>query len=218
MRKILSVVLNPIIDFSLKIVVFLFGLIYKYDSYRRYFVLETIARIPYFCYLASLHLYQTWGSHPSLKLMDLHYKENKNEEYHLMIMEALGGGKFWFDRVLAYVIGFFYYGVNLVLYWIAPSSAYFLMQKVETEAVHSYSEILKLKEKELKESKVPEIALEYFYSNQARMTTAPEKQGKVTLYQVFESIKQDEQVHVQDMTRCGNMSSLYTATPGSELG
>jgi ubiquinol oxidase len=217
MRKIISKILNPIISFSLKIVVFLFGLVYKYDSYRRYFVLETIARIPYFCYLASLHLYQTWGSHPSLKLMDLHYKENKNEEYHLLIMEALGGGDVWFDRVLAYILGFLYYGVNLVLYWIAPASAYYLMQLIETEAVHSYSEILKLKEKELTDSKVPEIAIEYFYSNQVRMTESPQKQDKITLYQVFESIKQDEQVHVVDMTKCGNMPSLYTRTPGAEL-
>ena len=29
--------------------------------YRRFFVLETVARVPYFAYLSVLHLYETMG-------------------------------------------------------------------------------------------------------------------------------------------------------------
>jgi ubiquinol oxidase len=217
MRKLLSKILNPIIEVSLKFVVFLVGLFYKYDSYRRYYVLETIARIPYFSYFACLHLYQTLGSHPALELMDLHYKENLNEQWHLMIMEDLGGGKFWLDRIFARVLGFFYYGVNIVLYLIAPESGYFLMKKVETEAVHSYNEILKLRSEEFKNTPAPAVALEYFYSKDGRMTPAPQKRENVTLFDIFESIRDDEQVHVDDMSECQHLPSLYTSTPGIEL-
>ena len=217
MRHFLSKIFNVLIDFFLPIVIFLVGLIYRYDSYRRYFVLEVIARVPYFCYLSCLHLYQTLGSHPALELMDLHYKENLNEEYHLMIMESLGGGDRWYDRWLASVIGFFYYFVNNILYLLAPESGYYLMQKIETEAAHSYNQILKLREKEFKSTKATGIALEYFYSLDGRMTPTPHKKEEISLYDVFSSIRDDEQVHVDDMLECEHMPSLYTSTPGMEL-
>jgi len=134
-----------------------------------------------------------------------------------MIMEDLGGGDFWFDRVFARVLGFFYYFVNIILYILAPESGYYLMQKVETEAVHSYNEILKLREKEFKNTPAPEVALEYFYSTDGRMTPAPKTQEKVSLYDIFESIRDDEQVHVDDMLECEHLPSLYSGTPGVEL-
>lgn len=190
--------LNPIIDIFVAITVWLLDFFYDY-SYRRFFVLEVIARIPYFSYLSVLHLCQTLGWHPALEQMDLHYKETMNEEYHLLIMENLGGGKNWYDRVLVNILGVFYYWIAASLYIISPSSGYYLMEVIEKHAAHSYTDFLKLKEKELKKISANGIALKYYYSSQARMTKVPKKEDKISLYQIFESIKNDELVHVSDM-------------------
>jgi hypothetical protein len=148
--------------------------------------------------------------------MNLHYKESVNEEYHLMIMESLGGNSKWYDRVFARIFSVFYYYFNIVLYLVAPESAYYLMQKVEQEATISYAKLLEIKGFELKNIAAKGVQLEYFYSNEARMTPAPTK-SSVTLFDIFESILKDEQTHIKDMSTCEKMPSLYTEAVGSEL-
>jgi hypothetical protein len=56
-----------------------------------------------------------------------------------------------------------------------------------------------MKGEELKKIEATGIALEYYYSNNARMTKAPAKSDKVSLYDIFESIKMDEMTHISDM-------------------
>merc|ERR1712039_372395 len=60
----------------------------------RFFVLETVARVPYFAYLSVLHLRETLGFRdPDLnQRMRVHYAEADNELHHLLIMESQGGG------------------------------------------------------------------------------------------------------------------------------
>ena len=57
----------------------------------RFYLLETIARVPYFSYMSCLHLYESFGMRTSVDLMRTHYAEADNELHHLLIMEALGG-------------------------------------------------------------------------------------------------------------------------------
>lgn len=215
--SILKYIFNPIISFIIPILSFLLENIYK-QTYAKFYVLETIARIPYFSYLAVLHLYQSFGQHPALELLDLHYKETVNEEYHLMIMEELGGAEKWYNRWIAKFLGLLYYGAVFILYIISPASGYFLMEKVESFAAKSYTEFLDIKEGILKATKAEGFALKYYFSNKGRMTEIEEDKDFVpTLFDVFTSIRNDELVHVSDMQKTGNMKSLYSQNRGQEI-
>ena len=61
----------------------------------RFWVLETVARMPYFAYTSCLHLLSTLGWFRSPTLMNMHHAEELNEAYHLAVMESLGGDKRW---------------------------------------------------------------------------------------------------------------------------
>jgi ubiquinol oxidase len=208
-NKIVLILVNSLV----KIMDFLFP-----DPYRHFFVLETVARIPYFSYLSVLHLYQSLGKHPSLELLDLHYKETVNEEYHLLIMEELGGNKNWFDRLIARFIGVVYYWFMVILYLIFPSSGYFMMEQIEAHATKSYTKFLKSEGEALKNQKAGKIALRYYFSEKARMTSNQESSNQdISLYEIFKSIRDDEIEHCKKMNFCSNMSSLYSQNPGIEL-
>ena len=198
MAKLIASILKPILNIFVSFTVKLLDFVYDY-SYRRFFTLEVIARIPYFSYLSVLHISQTLGWHPKLEQRDLHDKETMNEQYHLLIAEDLGGGKNWYDRFAAKFLGVFYYWIAAFLYFVSPASGYYLMELIEGHAAHSYSTFLKMKGEELKKIEATGIALEYYYSNNARMTKAPAKSDKVSLYDIFESIKMDEMTHISDM-------------------
>ena len=77
----------------------------------RFYVLETVARVPYFAYLSVMHLRETFGSRvPGDKdRMRTHYAEADNELHHLLIMEQLGGNSSLVDRTLAQTMAFAYY-------------------------------------------------------------------------------------------------------------
>jgi ubiquinol oxidase len=210
-------IFNPIISAVIPALSILLEKIYGLN-YSKFYVLETIARIPYFSYLAVLHLYQSFGQKPALELLDLHYKETVNEEYHLMIMEELGGGEKWYNKLTARILGFFYYGAVFILYLIAPASGYYLMEMVESFAAKSYTEFLEKKKEMLKQAKASGFAYKYYFSKKGRMTEIKEDKNFVpTLYDVFTSIRNDELVHVSDMQVTANMKSLYSKNRGKEI-
>ncbi len=43
------------------LLVFIINVLYRDRSYARFYVLETVARVPYFAYISVLHLYETLG-------------------------------------------------------------------------------------------------------------------------------------------------------------
>jgi ubiquinol oxidase len=78
--------------------------VYGNRSYARFYVLETIARVPYFSYLSVLHLYETLGFWRGADLLKVHFAETWNELHHLLIMESLDGNRYWVDRLTAHLI------------------------------------------------------------------------------------------------------------------
>ena len=57
----------------------------------RFFLLETVARMPYFSYITMLHLYESLGFwRRSKDVKRVHFAEEWNEFHHLLIMETLG--------------------------------------------------------------------------------------------------------------------------------
>ena len=144
--------------------------------FARFYVLETVARVPYFAYLSVLHLRETLGeraysssavvsdeSDSNNSRIRTHYAEADNELHHLLIMESLGGNTNPLDRAIAQcmAVGYYWY-VVFVYSMISPQAAYHLSELIEDHAYHTYDDFLNTYEKELKQLPVPPIAKQYY--------------------------------------------------------
>ncbi|KAJ0090692.1 hypothetical protein Patl1_13934 [Pistacia atlantica] len=61
--------------------------LYRERDYARFFVLETIARVPYFAFISVLHLYESFGWWRKADYLKVHFAESWNEMHRLLIME-----------------------------------------------------------------------------------------------------------------------------------
>ncbi len=178
--------------------------------YPRFFVLETVARVPYFSVTSVLHLYETMGWWRKADWLKIHFAESWNELHHLMIAEELGGDKYWLDRFLARTGAFVYYWILVLIYMVAPRSAYHFMQLVEEHAYQTYDKFLKEHEDELKAQPAPQVAINYYGNGDLYMfdefqTSRPpeDRRPKIeNLYDVYVAIRDDEIEHVKTMVAC----------------
>ena len=68
---------------------------------QRFWLLETVARMPYFSYNSMLTLYEILGWwRKSSDLRKVHFAKNGTKYQHLLVMESLGGDRKWSDRFL----------------------------------------------------------------------------------------------------------------------
>ena len=129
---------------TLDITVNILDYLYKGRDYPRFWVLEEIARAPYFAFLSVLHLRESLGLRgpEHLYLMKEHFAQTLNETEHLEYMESRGGNAYWIDRFVARHLVLIYYWSNVVYYWLAPRSAYHLSYEVEIHAAETYAKYL----------------------------------------------------------------------------
>lgn len=139
-RKRMNTINNVVLNFTVSIIDFL----YRGRDFQRFWVLEEIARAPYFAFLSVLHLRESLGLRgpDHLYLMKEHFAQTLNETEHLEYMESRGGADYWIDRFFARHLVLIYYWVNVVYYWVAPKSAYHLSYEIEVHASLTYSEYL----------------------------------------------------------------------------
>ena len=118
--------------------------LYRGRHFQRFWVLEEIARAPYFAFLSVLHLRESLGLRgpEHIYLMEEHFAQTLNETEHLEYMESRGGSAYWVDRFVARHLVLIYYWVNVVYYWLAPRSAYDLSYKIEVHAAETYEKYL----------------------------------------------------------------------------
>ena len=136
MRKLNVLVLN--------ITVAIIDYLYRGRNFQRFWVLEEIARAPYFAFLSVLHLRESMGLRgpEHLYLMKEHFDQSVNETEHLEYMESRGGNSYWIDRFFARHLVLVYYWINVVYYWLAPMSAYHLSYEIEVHAIDTYAKYL----------------------------------------------------------------------------
>jgi len=129
-----------ILSFTISIIDYL----YRGRDFQRFWVLEEIARAPYFAFLSVLHLRESLGLRGSehLYLMKEHFAQTVNETEHLEYMESRGGNSYWIDRFFARHLVLIYYWINVVYYWVAPKSAYHLSYEIEIHAAITYAKYL----------------------------------------------------------------------------
>ncbi len=128
----------------LDITVAILDFLYRGRDYQRFWVLEEIARAPYFAFLSVLHFRESMGLRgpEHLYLMKEHFDQSVNETEHLEYMESRGGNAYWVDRFVAKHLVLIYYWVNVVYYWLAPRLAYHLSYEVEIHAATTYAKHL----------------------------------------------------------------------------
>jgi len=131
--------------------------------FSRFFLLETVARMPYFSYISMLHLYETLGFwRRSADVKRIHFAEEMNEFRHLLIMESLGGDQSWWVRFAAQHAAIVYFWVLCVLWAVSPTLSYRFSELLETHAVHTYGTFMDENEAVLKELPPPRAAVEYY--------------------------------------------------------
>ena len=133
-------------ELVLDITIAILDFLYKGRDYQRFWVLEEIARAPYFAFLSVLHFRESMGLRgpEHLYLMKEHFDQSINETEHLEYMESRGGNAYFIDRFVAKHLVLIYYWVNVVYYWLAPVSAYHLSYEVEVHAATTYAKHLAL--------------------------------------------------------------------------
>ena len=192
------------------VLVFVINGIYRDRPYPRFYVLETVARVPYFAYMSVLHLYETLGWWRRADWLKVHFAESWNELHHLLIMEELGGSAQWGDRVLARAAALVYYWIVVAMYVVSPNSAYKFMEMVEEHAYATYDKFLNEFEVELKGQPAPAIAVSYYRDgdlylfDEFQTGQVPEHRRPVmdTLFDTFVAIRDDEREHVKTMAAC----------------
>jgi ubiquinol oxidase len=183
---------------------------YRDRTYPRFFVLETVARVPYFAYTSVLHLYETMGWWRKADWLKIHFAQSWNELHHLLIVEELGGNKYWIDRFVAHSGAFSYYWIIVFTYMISPRSAYHFMQLVEERAHHTYDKFLQEHGDELKQQPAPKAAIDYYLKGdlylfdefQASHSEKPRRPKIENLYDVYVAVRDDEMEHVKTMIAC----------------
>lgn len=194
---------------------------YRDRNYARFYVLETIARVPYFAFISVLHLYESFGWWRKADYIKVHFAESWNELHHLLIMEELGGNSLWFDRFLSQHIATFYYFMTVFMYILSPRMAYHFSECVEKHAYSTYDKFLNRYSDELKSLPAPEIAIKYyttgdlylfdeFQTSRVPKSRRPEIEN---LYDVFINIRDDEGEHCKTMKACqsrGNLQSPHS--------
>ncbi|XP_047310286.1 ubiquinol oxidase 4, chloroplastic/chromoplastic [Impatiens glandulifera] len=195
--------------------------LYHDRNYARFFVLETIARVPYFSFISVLHMYESFGWWRKSDYLKVHFAESWNEMHHLLIMEELGGNSWWFDRFLAQHIAVFYYFMTVFMYALSPRMAYHFSECVEHHAYETYDKFIKEQGDELKKLPAPEVAVKYYTGgdlylfDEFQTSKMPNsRRPKIdNLYDVFVNIREDEGEHCKTMKACqthGNLRSPHS--------
>lgn len=190
----------------------------------RFYVLETVARVPYFAYLSVMHLRETFGSRvPGDKdRMRTHYAEADNELHHLLIMESLGGNMSVVDRTIAQTMAFGYYWYVTLIYAVNEPAAYHLSELIEDHAFNTYDKFLAVNEAKLKQMPVPPIARKYYEEEnpflfdlfctvkdegeEASLIGARPKLE--SLYDVFVNVRNDEREHWKTLCNLVQFDSM----------
>ena len=199
-----------VIDTVYDIICLLYPVTGSERDFARFYVLETVARVPYFAYLSVMHLRETFGDRDpgDSERMRTHYAEADNELHHLLIMESLGGNSSAVDRTLAQSMAFFYFWYVTVVYSLSEPAAYHLSELIEDHAFNTYDQFLKDHGPKLKDMPVPDIARKYYERDDPylrdQFLTVKETDGGFTsrsrpplesLYDVFVNIRDDEKEH-----------------------
>ena len=149
MKKLNTIILN--------VTIYILDFLYRGRDFQRFWVLEVIARAPYFSFISVLHFRESLGlrGEDHIYLMKEHFYQALNETEHLEEMETRGGNEFWIDRFFAKHLVLLYYWIMVAYYFISPIDAYDINMKIEK---HAYETYVKYSAYHPEDTKIAEIA------------------------------------------------------------
>ena len=121
--------------------IYILDFLYRGRDFQRFWVLEVIARAPYFSFISVLHFRESLGLRGAdhIYLMKEHFYQALNETEHLEEMEKRGGDQYWIDRFLAKHLVLVYYWIMVGYYLTSPEHAYDINMKIEKHAFETYT-------------------------------------------------------------------------------
>lgn len=189
------------------------------EPVRRFWVLEVVARCPYFSYLCVLHCYESLGlrsrSSRLTSRLRAHFAEADNEAMHTQVMEDLGGGTAWVDRFIAQHVALIYFWLGVVIFAASPAAAYDFNRRVEEHAFHTYDDFLRSGAADAwRDVPAPAVAAEYYAKvdclTAEGLSVAPSSPDAdelcapvASLYDVFVRIRDDEAHHADSLSSYG---------------
>jgi len=141
----------------LSVTISILDFLYRNRPFQRFWVLEVIARAPYFAFISVLHFRESLGlrGDEHIYLMKEHFYQALNETEHLEEMERREGNKHWIDRFFAKHLVLVYYWIMVGYYLIDPVDAYDINMKIEKHAFETYTKYLSVHPED---KKIQEIA------------------------------------------------------------
>ena len=127
-----------VLNFTISIIDYL----YRGRPFQRFWVLEEIARAPYFAFLSVLHLRESMGLRgpEHIYLMEEHFAQTLNETEHLEYMESRGGSAYWVDLFRQTPRTYLLLGQRGLL--LGGRAAYHLSYEIEIHAATTYAKYL----------------------------------------------------------------------------
>jgi len=121
--------------------IYVLDFLYRGRDFQRFWVLEVIARAPYFSFISVLHFRESLGlrGEDHVYLMKEHFYQALNETEHLEEMELRDGNKYWIDRFFAKHLVLLYYWIMVVYYLVDSENAYDINMKIEKHAYETYT-------------------------------------------------------------------------------
>ena len=125
----------------LNVTVAILDFLYRNRPAQRFWVLEVIARAPYFSFISVLHFRESLGlrGEEHLYFMKEHFYQALNETEHLEEMELRDGNRYWIDRFFAKHLVLLYYWIMVGYYLFDPVDAYDINMKIEKHAFETYT-------------------------------------------------------------------------------
>ena len=110
----------------LDLTIYIIDFLYRGRDFQRFWVLEVIARAPYFAFISVLHFRESLGlrGEEHIYLMKEHFYQALNETEHLEEMELRDGNRYWIDRFFAKHLVLLYYWIMVGYYLFDPVDAY----------------------------------------------------------------------------------------------
>ena len=182
----------------------LLNLIWPNADERRSAALEIIARTAYTAEESACHYLETIGLDHSGQIrltLELARRQDSNEQTHEDIFgRDLNGLKHWGDRFLARHIAVIIYWTFAIITLIDHEFAALLGEAVEVEAVETYKRMqIEQTEEWLSQPAVP-TAINYYKTPNNYWLKRGDAQP-LTMRDVVESIRKDEEEHVNDNSK-----------------